>query len=255
MLGASFVFSLLFSLRARPAATSTLSALDATKEQHLRQRDRSKSMESSSNGQRHVGTSTANKMERKALLRQLALQEASRRSSSAGATAEGSSEVELGSDEDQKALLELLEEERQRNDNEWKIVREELAKLRYPAVVQSQPEDVSGPSSASRREMKRLQLAKLDFDIASLEEDLQTVPEARTTSTHEVRVRAILADAIAQLEEALHLLRMDVEEETKARIQQRKMLEDLKGVAVGLQLRKERIEAKAKNMDVDIIVR
>lgn len=210
---------------------------------------------SSSSRQRHGGISTANKVERKALLRQLALQEASRRSSSASASAEGSAEAESANEEAQRALLELLEEERRRNDDEWKIVREELAQLRYPEGVQSQqPEDESRPGSASRREMKRLQLAKLDFDIATLEEDLQTVPEARTTLTHEVRVRAILADAIAQLEEALHLLRTNVEEETKARIQQRKMLEDLKSVAVGLQQRRDRVESKAKDMDIDVIV-
>lgn len=213
-------------------------------------------MESSSIRQRHDGISTANKAERKALLRELALQEASRRSSSVGATGEGNSEGETGSDKDQKALLELLQQERRRNDNEWKTVREELARLRYPEGLQSRPEDDAGPDSASRRrEMKRLQLAKLDFDIATMEEDLQTVPEPRTTLIHEVRVRAILADAIAQLEEALHVLRTSVAEGTKARIQQRKMLEDLKSVAVGLQQRRERIEAKAKDMDIDVIVR
>lgn len=189
--------------------------------------------------------SIAMSAERKALLRRLALQEASRRSNGAEGSSGPGEQVDTSNGEDKEALVRVLEEERARNDHEWKVVREELARLRPP----------EGDAKMGSREAKALQLAKLDFDIRTMEDDLEELPPAQTTLVHEVRIRAVLADAVSQLEEALHVLRTQVEDEKNARDRQRRMLDDLKEVAVGLKQRRAKIESKSKEMDINVIIR
>ncbi|KAN0060152.1 hypothetical protein ACQY0O_008126 [Thecaphora frezii] len=138
-------------------------------------------------------------------------------------------------------LTDLYHDENARNDALHAILHQRLDKL-----VQDQhpPDDSSHTTPSAQRKAKQVELARLEFELERLTEDLRRAPDPVPRPVSMLTTRAMLSDLCSQYATLGPQLAQRLATESALLQDDRQLLSDLKTIASGLGQRQKQVEAR-----------